>query len=200
MEQHRLDHADLELWQRLVAEQEVTVIKLSPEGEETARYPATVIARDSQEHWLALRAEWTHGRLDVDGLVFNPGDQLIEWFSPVLPFNAFAVLAPGGGLRGWYANVTYPAYVQDATGPGSVARLTWHDLYLDLVGLPDGTYVLRDEDELEASGLELRAPALHREIAAAATSLIFRFNAGHLPFQLPHAAGFSLAPTPAVPE
>jgi hypothetical protein len=38
--------------------------------------------------------------VDVNGLVFEPGDELREFFSPMHPFNAFAVYAADGALKG----------------------------------------------------------------------------------------------------
>ena len=193
MERHRLAHMGQHLWQRLQLAQEVQVVKLHPEGHEAARYPAVVVAHAPEDDWVALRAVWTYRRVELDGLVFAPGDDLIEWFSSSRPFNAFAVLSPAAELRGWYANVTYPAYLEPESGAGTSLTLVWHDLYLDLVGLPDATFVLRDEDELEDAGLAASSPDLHREILAAADELIQRFTAQELPFLLPTVASHAVA-------
>jgi hypothetical protein len=190
LEAHRQAHACHELWRRLEPGQELQVVKLNPEGKEAARYQATVVARAAEDGWVALRAEWTYQRVEIDGLIFNSGDELIEWFSPVLPFNAFAVRSPAGEFRGWYANVTYPAYLKQDSGQS--LTLVWHDLYLDLVGLPDETYVTRDEDELADSGLATSNPLLHREILEAADELNRRYTSHELPFLL-----LDLATTPA---
>ena len=188
METHRQAHETWDLWQNLALGQELTVIKLNPEGAEAARYPAVVVARAPEDGWVALRARWTYQRVEIDGLVFDPGDELIEWFSPMLPFNAFAVVGPAGELRGWYANVTYPAYLEQESDADNIPTLIWHDLYLDLVGLPDETFVTRDEDELAESGLAASDPALHGEIQAAANELIRRYISHALPFLLLNTA------------
>lgn len=193
MENHRRAHEDQELWQSLRPGQEIVVVKLDPEGHEAARYPAAVVARATDEDWVALQATWTYRRVEVDGLVFHPGDELIEWFSPTLPFNAFGVLSPAGDLRGWYANVTYPAYLEPDSETENLLKLVWHDLYLDLVGMPDETYVVRDEDELAASGLEASNLALHSDIVAAADDLILRYRTLQLPFVLPNAASSAIS-------
>ena len=70
---------------------------------------------------------------------------------------AFAVFSPQDHFKGWYANVAHPALL-DATIDPPV--LFWHDLYLDLVGLPDGSFTVRDDDELLASGLADANPEL----------------------------------------
>ena len=170
-------------WRGLGLGQPVVVVKLDPQGVEAARYSADVVDRAADD-WLALRAIWTHQLIEMDGLRFAPGDVLIEWFSPHLPFNAFGVLDPAGALRGWYANVTRPACLEADPENAGTSILVWHDLYLDVIGLPDGSSVVRDEDELAASGLESRDPQLHAEIEAAARELTRRFAAGAIPFVL----------------
>jgi predicted RNA-binding protein associated with RNAse of E/G family len=82
-------------------------------------------------------------------------------------------------LRGWYANVTYPALLDPTTDPPT---LTWHDLYLDVVALPDGTTVVRDEDELADSGVATTAPDLHALILAARDELLARRHDHTFPF------------------
>ena len=144
----------------LVPGDAITVAKWSPEGEEVTRYPARVVESAAPAPWVEVEATWTHRRVEISGLAFEPGDVLREYFSPVHPFNAFAVHEPDGALRGWYGNVTYPAFVVPEPS-GSV--LVWHDLYLDAVLLPDRTLHLLDDDELEASGL----PEFQPEFAAA---------------------------------
>src|SRR4051812_8120243 len=168
-------------WSRLARGQVVTVIKLAPDGQEAARYPGVVVAYGQSERWVNVRATWTYRQVDLDGLSFVPGDELLEWFSPDHPFNAFAVFSPGGDLRGWYANVTYPTRLDDSESP---PLLVWHDLYLDLVGLPDGTVTLRDEDELLASGLRETNPQLYARIIGASTELRRRFQLGLPPFKI----------------
>lgn len=168
-------------WSRLAPGQAVTVIKLAPDGKEAARYPGEVVALYLSERWIVVRATWTYRQVDLDGLSFVPGDELLEWFSPDHPFNAFAVISPGGDLRGWYANVTYPTRLDDSESP---PLLVWHDLYLDLVGLPNGTVTLRDEDELLASRLRERDPQLYRRIIGASAELSRRFELGLPPFEI----------------
>lgn len=166
-------------WQSLQPGRQLDVIKLSPEGSEVARYPGTVVALHSPERWVVIQATWTYREIALDGLVFSPGDSLLEWFSPDCMFNAFAVYTPTSSLRGWYANVTHPAYLV----PGEVSpTLAWHDLYLDLVGLPNGAQTMRDEDELRDSGLAYSNPELWQSITAAGQELARRFQSGVAPF------------------
>ena len=167
------------VWTELRPDALLTVVKLAPDGAEVARYPGKFIAGLSQGSWIVAHATWTNRTVALDGLSFCPGDDLLEWFSPRHPFNAFAVFSRGGQFKGWYANVTHPARLDLAAKP---PLLTWHDLYVDLVGLPDKTFTIRDEDELLASGLGDLDPELHGHILAARTELIQRFEKGQLPF------------------
>ena len=178
-------------WRGLLLGQPVVVVKLDPQGVEAARYSAVVVDHAADD-WLALRAIWTHHLIEIDGLRFFPGDVLIEWFSPHLPFNAFGVLDPAGALRGWYANVTRPACLEADPENAGTSILVWHDLYLDVIGLPDGSSVVRDEDELAASGLESRDPQLHAEIPslrAGASGFRWRRRIGREPGRSPQRAG-----------
>jgi hypothetical protein len=165
-------------WSRLLPRAAVTVIKLAPDGSEAARYRGDVVGH-FQDSWLLVQATWTHRRIEFGGLSFCPGDELLEWFSPRHPYNAFAVFSPRDDFKGWYANVAHPARL-DATIDPPV--LYWHDLYLDLVGLPDGSFTIRDDDELLASGLADTDPELQPLILAARSELIRRFQHRLPPF------------------
>ena len=165
-------------WCSLAPGAKLAIVKLNPGGQEVARYTGEVLTPFS-DGWLVAAADWTFRPMALDGLEFLPGDRLLEWLSPRFPFNAFAVSAPDGHLRGWYGNVTHPARLDAATTPPT---LFWHDLYLDLVGLPDGWFTLRDEDELAASGLAKRDPGLYQTIMEAGDELARRFSAGLSPF------------------
>lgn len=159
----------------------LNVVKLGPDGSEVTRYQGFVRATTDNATWVVVEARWTNRQVDLDGLSFIPGDLLLEYFSPVHPFNAFAVYAPEGHLRGWYANVTYPSTMDPTTGP---ATLFWHDLYLDVIAVPDGAILVLDEDELEESGLARTDPGLHRAIVAAKDEIVRRVRVGELPFGL----------------
>jgi predicted RNA-binding protein associated with RNAse of E/G family len=160
----------------------VVVVKLNPAGREVARYPAEVLDEKLPESWLGVRATWTMKRVEVDGLVFEPGDSLIEYFSTERWFNAFRIVAPDGQVRGIYGNVTYPTSVTTESG---TTTITWHDLYLDVLRFPDGSVTLCDEDELAQSGLESSDPALHARICAAAGEMLELARAGTFPFDIP---------------
>lgn len=167
---------------RLAPGTELTIIKVAPTGEEAARYPGRIIAQSVPPGWIGAHAVWTHGEMMLDGLRLAPGDRLDEYFSVTEWFNAFHVIAPSGEARGWYANVTYPATVRlDLPQP----TLTWHDLYVDVIVLPDGTMTVRDEDELACSGMSERHPALYRRIRETRDAIVERARAGLVPFDQP---------------
>ena len=165
-------------WSSLLPGAELTIVKLAPDGSQAARYQGEVVGHCG-DSWVLVLATWTNRTIDLDGLSFRPGDKLLEWFSPRHPFNAFAVFSPANRLKGWYANVTHPAQL-DATQDPPV--LIWHDLFLDLVGLPDGSFTVRDEDELLASGLSQAEPELYARILEAQSELIQRFEHHLSPF------------------
>jgi len=156
----------------------LTVVKRAPDGSEAARYKGRVVGH-RQDSWFLVQATWTDRKIEVGWLSFCPGDELLEWFSPRHPFNAFALFSPQDRFKGWYANVAYPAQLDTTTDP---PVLFWHDLYLDLVGLPDGSFTIRDEDELLASGLADANPELHVRILEARSELIRRFQGQLAPF------------------
>lgn len=180
-----IDEATMARWPELTPGTEVTIVKRSAKhgGEERARYPARVIASDLPSPWLVCEAVWTHGTVPQGMLTFEDGDILHEIFSPVHPYNAFAVFAASGELKGWYANVDWPAVLEDGAGE---VLLVWNDLYIDLVAAADGRFEVRDEDELEESGLRSSDPVLYSRILTARDELLARFHARRPPFCVPH--------------
>lgn len=158
------------------------VVKLAPDGSFVTDYPGVVVPGAAPAPWLCVRAVWDNRLVVLDGLEFHPGDELLEFFSPAAWFNAFAVHAPDGRFRGWYANVTHPTIFDPAIAPPT---LTWHDLFVDVVAVPGAPPVVRDEDELAESGLIDRDPVLHAAIETARDEVLARIAAGDFPFRQP---------------
>lgn len=181
---HGKHRAGAPRWEDLQPGARLSIVKLSPNGAESARYSGEVVGaiEIETERWWIVQAKWTYPLVELDGLSFRPNDLLLEWFSPDRPFNAFAVFSRDAQFRGWYANVARPAYLESSDTNRGPEALVWHDLYLDLVGLPDGTYTIRDKDELDDSGLHSRNPTLYRQIVNAGEELARRFVDGKLPF------------------
>jgi hypothetical protein len=167
------------VWPALSPGTALTVVKLAPDGSEVTRYPGRVITAAAPPPWLVVEARWVNRRVDLDGLAFVPGDTLHEFFSPVDRFNVFAVIAPDGSLRGWYANVTHPTALDLDTDP---PNLVWHDLFLDVVALPNGPVTVRDEDELAEANLATADPVLYAAIVETRDDILRRVAAGGFPF------------------
>lgn len=166
-------------WPEFPPGSELRIVKLAPDGSWVTDYPGFVLACPAVSPWLALAARWVTGEIELDGLRFVPGDLLHEYFSPLDHFNVFAIFSPAGHLRGWYANVTRPATLDLSTAPPT---LLWHDLYLDLIALPNGEIHLRDEDELAAANLAISDPALHATILGARDRMLARWRGRTYPF------------------
>src|SRR5215211_667002 len=126
----------------------VRIVKLRPDGSEATSYDGIELRGAFPEDWRVFRAEWTVGTINAGGLIFEIGDYLHEYFSPTAWFDVFALFASNGRLKGWYGNVTWPTMFE--AGP-EFETIVWHDLFIDLIGFPDGHFLILDEDELEAS-------------------------------------------------
>lgn len=163
----------------MAAGDRVRIVKLRPDGSEAASYDAAELPGPFPEDWRGFRAEWTMGPISTGGLAFAVGDTLHEYFSPTAWFDVFSLFTPDGQLKGWYANVTWPTTFEP--GP-SCETVVWQDLYVDLIGFPDGSFVILDEDELEASGLMELEPDLVTLILAARDTMITRFQNRDFPF------------------
>jgi predicted RNA-binding protein associated with RNAse of E/G family len=166
-------------WPDLPPGTPLTVVKLDPDGSEVTRYPGVVIDAGAPAPWVAVQAVWVSREYNLDGLLFIAGDVMHEFFSPADRFNVFSVFTPDGQLRGWYANVTHPSRLDSETHP---MTLFWHDLYIDVIALPDGRIVVRDEDELEESGLRERDPDLYDAIVGTRDEIFARVQNRAFPF------------------
>ena len=130
---------------------------------------------ESAEGWIAARARWVHGYMDLGYLTFMNGDVLDEYFALDRPYNAFAIYRASGDFAGWYCNVTHPTTVVGN-------EIHWYDLYLDVIVYPDGGTLVLDEDELEESGLAHSDPDLYAMILAAKDELLELANTNAYPF------------------
>ncbi|MCC6705392.1 MAG: DUF402 domain-containing protein [Thermomicrobiales bacterium] len=156
---------EAQTWPDLPIGTTLDVIKVGFDGSIKARYPGTLVDAGAPAPWVAVECHWTLPSGESGGLHLVTGDTLIEFYSPEHPYNAFRIHAPDGTLRGWYANVTYPTVVEGTT-------LAWHDLWLDLIVLADGSFTVEDHDELEEAGIAESDPALHAAIVSACDELV----------------------------
>jgi len=175
------DEPTLRRWSELVPGEKITVVKRSAkyDGEERARYPGSVVATTLPAPWVEIEARWTLPPHTQANLTFEPGDVLRETYSPIHPFDAFAVYTPTGEFKGWYANVAYPAVLECDR---SDLILVWHDLFVDIVATPDGEVAVLDEDELAESGMAERDPELHARVLAARDELLQQLHDRRPPF------------------
>ncbi|MDG9718124.1 DUF402 domain-containing protein [Streptomyces sp. DH24] len=136
---------------------EVVLVKA---GRTKIRYPAELLSDDGTR--VAVRAPWAGDAVRDFGFVrFEAGDVFTEYYWRDRWYSVKEVRDAGGGLKGWYCDITRPAVL---TG----GELVVEDLDLDLWRSADGTDVRRlDEDEFAASGLAERDPgAAARAMAA----------------------------------
>jgi len=149
----------------------ITITKLDHAGRPVLSYPGEVVYRD--EELTVAQCRWTEaGTLDLDGLYLHPGDIFIESYFAKERFNIFQIYDLAGRFKGWYCNVTEIAEVTEG-------EIRWRDLILDLVVLPDGRQIVRDQEEFEA----LSPPTdLRARVAAALETLQRWARQQHPPF------------------
>ena len=119
----------------------VTVVKLSPRGEEKTRYEGDIVRQDAQS--VVIAARWTRKRYDLGYVVFEPGDHFTEYYYSNRWYNVFDIAGSDGTRKGWYCNVAAPANI----GAEYIRQV---DLLLDVWVDPDGHTLVLDEDEFAA--------------------------------------------------
>jgi predicted RNA-binding protein associated with RNAse of E/G family len=132
----------------------ITVIKLDHQGEETWRYQGKIIER--QGHQLTLEAFFDRDDTPVDGMVLRRGDRFIETYFDNRWYNIFEVHdRDDDRLKGWYCNLGWPAEFGED-------QISYRDLALDLLVLPDGSQKVLDEAEFKRLPIppEVREKAL----------------------------------------
>ena len=157
---------DKHLWESLKPGDDLTVIKTHyTPGRQDVMYPARAMTSD-HPGWYAFYAEWGLEDMEVDGVLYENGGQIIEYFSPERHFNIFHVFRRNGESSGYYANVTELPML--TVIDGSELFLTWIDCWLDVVKLPGGEMSLLDEHELVESGIQESNPGFAAKIRKAA--------------------------------
>ncbi|MGE5248987.1 MAG: DUF402 domain-containing protein [Bacteroidota bacterium] len=124
----------------------ITVIKLSPHGEELWRYEGEVLRRD--ETSLVLEAFFDRQDRPFMGITLKRGDRFVEYYYADRPYNIFEIYdRDDGAFKGHYGNVSTPArFLQ--------GRIEYRDLFLDVWADPDGRQTVLDEDEFAAAALD----------------------------------------------
>jgi hypothetical protein len=121
----------------------ISVVKYSAYGEEMVRYPAMVLERLNDER-IVVEAHFSLQAHQVGAMLLNLGDRFVERYTRDEWFNILEVHDQAtDALKGWYCNVSYPAEI-------GRDQVSYRDLALDLVVLPDGRQEVLDEDEFAA--------------------------------------------------
>lgn len=120
----------------------ITIIKQNPAGEETWRYPGSILKRDEKS--LVIEAFFDREDLDFHGMCLCYGDRFVETYFFERWYNIFEIHdRTDDRLKGWYCNVCSPAVEKDGL-------LMYRDLALDLLVFPNGSQLVLDEDEFAA--------------------------------------------------
>ena len=118
---------------------EITITKRDAEDQFVLSYAGRLVHRD--EDLALVRCPWPHDKsVDLDGLVITPGDVFYESYYWREWFNIMRIEGADHTLKGWYCNITRPAVIREGD-------ISWSDLALDLLVLPDGRTRVLDEDE-----------------------------------------------------
>ena len=133
----------------------IHVRKLRPDGSQAFAWDGVVLRCDAAG--IVLRAQFNVDLVDLGCTTFRRGDDFVEFYYFDRPYNVFQVSAPGGTLKGWYANVGLPAELEVDKG-----ELRYVDLALDVWTHPNGEFVVLDQDEFDVLVSE------HVELADAA--------------------------------
>jgi protein associated with RNAse G/E len=120
----------------------IHVRKLRPDGSEAFAWDGVVLRCDAAG--IVLRAHFNVDLVDLGCTTFRRGDEFVEFYYFDRPYNVFQVSAPGGTLKGWYANVGLPAELESERG-----ELCYVDLALDVWTHPSGEFVVLDQDEFD---------------------------------------------------
>jgi predicted RNA-binding protein associated with RNAse of E/G family len=143
----------------------IDVVKLDHEGKEKFRYSGTVLAQD--ESWILIEAFFAIINVPVGPISFNIGDRFVETYYNDRWYNIFEVYDGNTEVfKGYYCNIGMPALIREN-------EVSYRDLALDLVVLPDGRQVVLDEDEFEELNLD---DATARKARLALEELQDKFN------------------------
>jgi predicted RNA-binding protein associated with RNAse of E/G family len=154
----------------------VTVTKLNWRGETVYSWEGEAVTR--APGYVTLRAVWKGPgtvRVAAD-VVFERGDVFYEHYYDGKPYGLWQVLTPDErALKCWYCNISAPTHVSDDT-------ITFRDLLLDVLLLPDGTCHVLDRDELARARAEGLDPALAALAEEGAREVLDLIATGQPPF------------------
>lgn len=154
----------------------VTVTKLNWRGERVYAWHGVVVAREDKH--VTLRAVWNGpGTVRVAAeVVFEDGDVFYEHYYAGKPYGLWQVLTPNEAtLKCWYCNISTPAEISGET-------ITFRDLLLDVLLLPDGNVQVLDRDDLARAVAEGLDPALATLAEQATREVLDLIARGNAPF------------------
>ena len=117
----------------------ITVIKCNHRGGEVFRWKAKLIERGDSH--MTIEAFFELENHFLGEIALEVGDRFLETYYSNRWYNLYEVHAKGDDhLKCWYCNLSYPAVIEDNL-------ISFRDLALDFLVLPDGGQQLVDEDE-----------------------------------------------------
>lgn len=124
----------------------IIIHKCDHKGRALWKYDGVVL--EENDTTIKIEAFFKRDDYPTDYHVFRRGDRMVEWFYTDRWYNVFEMYdVDSQALKGWYCNITRPAYWND---DGIFAD----DLALDLMVYPNGDMRILDEDEFEALDLD----------------------------------------------
>ncbi len=138
----------------------IEVVKLDSRGKEVFRYPGRVLARTPNS--ITLEAFFSLGDTLVGEVVLQSGDRFVETFYCDRWFNIFEIFDHHTDhLKAYYCNIGHPAQITNGV-------VSYRDLALDVLGLPDGRQFVLDEEEF--SNLDLTGAVRRKALAGLAAA------------------------------
>lgn len=149
--------------------QDVVVVKLNLQREETWRYDGRVLKTSPNS--LLIEAFFNRKDLPFHGITLKQDDRFVERYFSDRWYNIFEIHdREDDRLKGWYCNISRPAEFS----PGKIAYV---DLALDLLVYPSGAHLILDEEEFKQLPL---APGSRRKALLGMRQLIGLVNENRL--------------------
>lgn len=137
--------------------QRVIVSKLNLQGDTMIQYEGRVLERGSNH--IKIEARFTHDHVQIAGLTLRKRDRFVETYYSDRYYNVFEIYDHADDeFKGWYCNIGRPAIIHQSS-------ISYVDLALDLVVLPDRSQLVLDRDEF------VDLPLTHEERSQALTAL-----------------------------
>jgi len=125
--------------------QEVTVTKYKLGKTRPFSYKGRVLEQTAEK--VTIEAFFNINDKPFHGVVFRRGDRFVETYYSKRWYNIFEIHDVDTDLlKCWYCNVAEPAVFEPED-------IWFIDMELDLLVYPDGSFLVLDEDELEAAEL-----------------------------------------------